>query len=82
MEEQDLTKSLEDKNIIERHTILKEDGTQGVKVGSALLELEARLKTTETKLKQTEEALSFLAAWWEEKHGNGLILPEQPKIIL
>lgn len=82
MEEKDLTKSLEDKNIIEKHTVLKEDGTYGVKVGSALIELDSRLKNTEAKLKQAEEALAFLAAWWEEKHGNGLILPEQPKIII
>jgi len=82
MEETDLSKSLADKNIIERHTFAREDGKYDFRIASALLEIDARLKLQEEKQKRADEALSFLATWWEEKHGSGLIVPETPKIIL
>lgn len=70
-------KPYNEKDIIERHT---REGQ--FYIGNALVEMEARVKLTEAKLERAEQALSFLATWWEEKHGTGLIVPETPKLIL
>jgi hypothetical protein len=61
-------KPLEEKTIIERHTI---EGK--FSLTAALNELDTRYKTLESKQKQMDEALSFIANWWDEKFGSGLI---------
>ena len=68
-------KKLEEKSIIERHTSEK-----GFSLSGALGELDAKTKALDAKMKQAEDALSFLATWWEENYGNKLILPTQEQV--
>ena len=68
-------KPLEEKTIIERHT--KEGKFH---LTTSLIEMDTRLKTQNERLKRAEEALEFLAVWWEENFGNKLILPSQEQI--
>lgn len=66
------SKSLEDKNIIERHT---RDGK--FNLSSALLE-------QDTKIKALQEAMVFMAKWYDEvnsKPKQDILVPET-KIIL
>lgn len=68
-------KPLEDKTIIERHTV---EGK--FNLGSALNEQDVKIKALIKRLDEAEKALGFMANWWEENFGNKLFLPTQDQI--
>lgn len=71
-------KTLEEKNLIERHTL--PDGR--VNVGTALLELEAKIKVLYEITHNQNVALEFLTAWFEQNAKNVIQDIEKPKIEL
>lgn len=69
-------KTLEEKNLLEKHTI---DGK--FNLGSALLDLEARIKVLYEVTHNQHVALEFLTAWYEQNAQNKIQV-NKPKIEL
>ena len=75
--EVNLDKPLEDKNIVEKHTVEK-----NFRLASALVDLERRNKDLQDRVVGLEEAMQFFSEWYNKTQRSNLILPEETKIIL
>lgn len=82
--EVNLNKPLEDKNIIEKHTVENQ-----FKVGSALLDLERRNKDLKIRVEALEEAMQFFSEWYNKTQRANILVPDtlasdhdNPSIIL
>lgn len=76
MEKQNTEKTLEEKTILERHTINGE-----FKLGLALLELDNKIKQLYDITYEQHNALEFLTVWFEQ-NAKTSIQVEKPKIEL
>lgn len=71
-------KTLEEKNLIERHTT--PEGK--VNIGTAMLELEAKIKQLFEITYQQHNALEFINAWFEQNAKTAIQDVDKPKIEL
>lgn len=69
-------KPLEEKTILEKHT---QEGK--FNLGTALIDIDSRIKTLTERANNAHEALEFLAKWYEENAVNK-IQEVKPKIEL
>lgn len=69
--EVDLTKPLEEKNIIEKHTVENQ-----FRVGSALIDLERRNKELEARIIGLEEAMQFFSEWYNKTQRANILVPD------
>lgn len=76
--EKENQKPLEEKNLIERHTT--PEGK--VNIGTALLELDAKIKQLFEITYEQHNALEFINAWFEQNAKNVIQEGEKPKIEL
>lgn len=73
--EVDLNKSLEDKNIIERHTKTNEDGKNQFYIVPALLETDTTIKDLKTRVEGLEDAMRFFSEWYNTTQRANILLP-------
>lgn len=69
-------KSFDQKNILERHTFNKEDGTKSFNIASALCEIDIKLKQIDERLQAVEQALEFFVKWYNETQKPNILIPE------
>ena len=70
------TLEIKETTIIDRHTKLNEDGSfKSLNIITALLELEARLKTDRSRLDRLEEGMALFVEWYKENIDKKIILP-------
>jgi len=67
-------KTLEEKNIIEKHTFDKQ-----FKLSVALIDLENRIKDLDVRTRALEEAMHFFVQWYNEKERVDILVPEHLK---
>ncbi len=69
-------KTLEEKNIIERHTVINDEGQPVVKVFPALLETDRNIKALTERVAACEEALTFFSEWYNKTQRSNILLPD------